>query len=96
MTNVELQIQKHHSAWIYLLPSLHLCASAGIAFSKLTAGLLYLSYIDFPLSAILLWMTFRTGHPMICFGILGTLWWYLLSLVGLWFINRFIVEPWRI
>jgi lipoprotein signal peptidase len=71
MTNVELQIQKHHSAWIYLLPSLHLCASAGIAFSKLTAGLLYLSYIDFPLSAILLWMTFRTGHPNDLFRNLG-------------------------
>jgi hypothetical protein len=38
---------------------------------------------DFPFSIIFSALMFHSVHPMISFGIFGTLWWYFLSWVAL-------------
>jgi hypothetical protein len=39
----------------------------------------YLFLIDILMSVIILTISYDFNHPLIVFGILGTLWWYLLS-----------------
>src|SRR5690348_16034992 len=73
---------------VYILPSLHFCACAVVALAKPDAwGALFL--IDLPFSVLI---AARPWHypipPWLAFGVLGTLWWYFLSLL----IQKFIVR----
>jgi hypothetical protein len=62
-----------------LLPFLHLCACLIIAFAHLEQAWGYLFLVDIPMSAIILAIGYNYDHPLLLFGVLGTLWWYLLS-----------------
>ena|SRR2546425_8069205 len=64
---------------IYLLPSLHLCACLTIALARLESGWQYMMLIDVPMSVIIVAISYNFDHPLLLFGSLGTLWWYLLS-----------------
>ena len=66
---------------VYLLPFVHLGGCLAI---WLTHNLEYMIVIDFPLSILLVGLTYMGVNPVISFGILGTLWWYLLSLAIRW------------
>jgi hypothetical protein len=75
---------------VYLLPALHLCACLTIAIAHLEAAWGYLLLIDVPMSAFILAISYNFDHPLILFGTLGTLWWYLLGRVAamIWRIFR--------
>jgi hypothetical protein len=65
----------------YLLPALHLFACVWIQVAGVISGWEHLITIDFPFSIILVGLTWRFDHPLLWFGVLGTLWWYLLSFI---------------
>jgi hypothetical protein len=62
---------------VYLLPILHLGGCLAI---WLTHNLENMIVIDFPFSILFVALMYKGINPVISFGILGTLWWYLLSL----------------
>jgi hypothetical protein len=64
---------------IYMLPFLHLCACMIIALARLESGWGYLLFVDAPASILILAESYNWDHPLILFGVFGTLWWYLLS-----------------
>ena len=68
--------------WVFLafvLPLLHLCLCVAIAFASPSVGLEPIIRIDLPFSLLLLAVVgWGSPHLLIWFGILGTLWWYLL------------------
>ena len=65
--------------WVHLPPSLHLLSCLIIALAHWESAWGYLFLIDIPMSVIILTISYDFNHPLIVFGILGTLWWYLLS-----------------
>jgi len=80
----------HRIGLIHLLPLLHLCACFVAAFGRLSSGWEYLTYMDFPVSVLVLSASYSFDHPFILFGAIGTLWWYLLSRLGEIWITRLI------
>jgi hypothetical protein len=50
-----------------------------IGIARLDSAWQYLFLIDVPMSAIIGAISYNFDHPLLLFGILGTLWWYLLS-----------------
>jgi hypothetical protein len=64
---------------VHLLPGLHLFACLTIALAHLNSAWGYLALIDIPMSVIIIAISYSFDHPLILFGTLGTLWWYLLS-----------------
>ena len=74
---------------VYLLPLLHLCACIIIAFASITKGWEYLGLIDFPASALIVAIDYNFDHPLLLFGVFGTLWWYFLSRVAEYAFNKF-------
>jgi RHS repeat-associated protein len=64
---------------VHILPFLHLCACLVIALARLGAGWQYMFLIDAPASGFVLALSYNYDHPLILFGTIGTLWWYLLS-----------------
>jgi len=69
---------------VYFLPILHLGACLAIWFGHVNTGWQYLLMFDFPFSVVLAGLMFRGVNQLLSFGILGTLWWYVLSLVLRW------------
>ena len=65
-------------SWINLPPMLHLAACAMIYYAR-GPGWIYMCVPDFPFSILELFLLYQHVHPMVCFGVLGTLWWYFLS-----------------
>jgi hypothetical protein len=65
--------------WVYLLPFLHLSTCIVIELAHLEAAWGYMFLIDIPMSVIILAISYNFNHPLLLFGALGTLWWYLLS-----------------
>jgi hypothetical protein len=65
--------------WVYLLPVLHLCTCLIIAVWRIESGWENMLVIDFPLSAVVIAIIYNFNHPLLLFGTLGTLWWYLIS-----------------
>jgi len=61
------------------LPLLHLGACITVELANLPW--MYMVYVDFPLSFLLLGLAWRFDNGLIVFGVFGTLWWYLLSRV---------------
>jgi hypothetical protein len=68
-----------HFILVHLLPFLHLCACLTIALAHLESAWQYMILIDFPMSVIMIAISYNFDHPLLIFGTLGTLWWYLLS-----------------
>lgn len=62
----------------YLLPALHLCACLVIAIAKIESGWEQMIKIDFPFSLLLVALMYAKDHPLLWFGVLGTLWWFFL------------------
>ena len=71
----------HSPILVYFLPILHLGACLAIWLAHSDTGWQKLLVIDFPFSIVLAGLMFRGIDPLLSFGILGTLWWYVLSLV---------------
>jgi hypothetical protein len=69
---------------VYLLPFLHLGGCLAIWLSH---NLEYMIVIDFPISILFVVLMYKGVNPVISFGILGTLWWYLLSLAVRWVVG---------
>lgn len=66
--------------FVSLLPLIHL--GGCIAIDMKNIAWMYMAYVDFPASILMIGMAWRFEHPLFWFGLLGTLWWYLLSLVA--------------
>jgi hypothetical protein len=71
---------------IRLLPVFHLCACVLIALVTLRSEVAfldspwrYLLYGDVPISFVLFGLVWHYGLPLLWFGTVGTIWWYLLS-----------------
>jgi len=67
-------------ALVYVAPILHLCACLTIALLRLESGWHYMTIVDFPVSILAIALSYNFHHPLILFGVIGTMWWYLLSL----------------
>jgi hypothetical protein len=65
--------------WVYLLPFFHLCSCLVIGLARWDAAWGYLFFIDLPFSVVILAIAYNFQHPLVLFGILGTLWWYFVS-----------------
>lgn len=64
---------------VHLLPFVHLCACLTITLAPLESGWQYLIIVDAPASVLIVTLIYSFDHPLIVFGTVGTLWWYLLS-----------------
>ena len=64
---------------IHVLPFLHLCACFTIALARFQSGWKYLAVADVPMTVLIVALIYNYDHPLLLFGVLGTLWWYLLS-----------------
>ncbi len=65
---------------LFILPFLHLCACLIIAFVDPNVGLEPIIVIDTPFSFLVMALGgLDSPHLLIWFGILGTLWWYLVA-----------------
>jgi len=76
-----------HSGLVYVFPLAHLVYCLAITFGHLQSGWQPLVTIDFPVSIVPVALMWRTEHayqiwyhPLLWFGILGTSWWFFLSL----------------
>lgn len=73
---------KKHSSLVFILPLLHLCLVVVIASDVMqfegSWGWFLVYLVDLPFSILLLFLGPYVG-PEILFGVLGTLWWYFLS-----------------
>ena len=79
MNNIRPAKSTKRSIWLLVLPSLHLLTCFSIGLAHLDAGWGYMFVVDIPMSVIILAIAYNFNHPSLLFGILGTLWWYLLS-----------------
>jgi hypothetical protein len=66
---------------VHLLPFLHLAACLIIALWRIETGWQTMLLVDFPMSAIVVAIIYNFDHPLLLYGVLGTLWWYLISRV---------------
>ena len=78
---------------VYLLPFLHLVACFAMWLDNVR-NLEPMILIDCPSSIPVVGLVYAGFNPWIWFGVLGTLWWYLLSLAIRWGIG-FIANPKR-
>ncbi len=65
--------------WYYFPPLAHVCTCALVAGLPNQVGVEPLVWIDFPASILILAATWSSDYPVLVFGILGSLWWYLVS-----------------
>ncbi len=71
---------RRHSRWVHLLPSLHLSLCLAYSSGAVDAGGLMIT-IDHPISVLMIALEVRYHLPdLLVWGVIGTLWWYLLSL----------------
>jgi hypothetical protein len=77
-----------HFILVHVLPFLHLCACLTIAFARLESAWQYMMLIDVPMSVVIVAISYNFDHPLLLFGTLGTLWWYLLSRAAEMFFRR--------
>jgi len=66
---------------VFFPPSIHFGVSLAFWIGHVDAGWQYLLMADFPFSGIMAGLMFRGVNDLIVFGILGTLWWYFVSLM---------------
>lgn len=79
MTISGLIVKGRRILLLHLLPFLHICTCFVIALAHLESGWGYLVVVDIPMSVIVIAISYSFDHPLLLFGTLGTLWWYLLS-----------------
>jgi hypothetical protein len=69
---------------VFILPLAHLCLCFAIAlgFISTEGGWMWFPafFVDFPFSILLLPLL-NVASPLLVFGILGTIWWYFLSVL---------------
>ena len=79
--------QDRRLLWFYLLPLAHLGACLWVALARSGFGILPawmpIVTVDFPVSILLFALVWRFGHPLLWFGVLGTLWWIFLVFIVL-------------
>jgi hypothetical protein len=75
----------------YVLPLAHLCACLTISVAKLD-GWVYMFVVNFPVSTLLAMLAWRVDQPLLVFGVLGTLWWYLLGYNARFFFERLMAK----
>lgn len=68
------------SIFVYLLPLTHLCICLTIGLGGIGSGWEYMTMVDAPASVLVIGLLYDWNHPLILFGVIGSLWWYLLSL----------------
>ena len=73
---------------IHVLPAAHVAACLTIATLGAEDAWRYLFWIDAPASAFILALAYNHDRPLILFGTIGTLWWYLLSFAVLFLWSR--------
>lgn len=78
---------------IVLLPFLHMSACVIVELGQLRSGWMYISFADFPASAFAMAISYQWDHPFVVFGIIGTLWWLMLSVVAAHLFER--IWRWR-
>jgi hypothetical protein len=78
-----MQMPKYAEYLVYLLPMLHLAAFLGGWLGHDFANLLF---VDAPFSALFMGLDYKGVNPIISWGILGTLWWYLISRFIRWIV----------
>ena len=61
----------------YLLPPIHLAARLLISIANVQSGWEQMIKIDFPFSIVLGGLVFAKDRPLLWFGVLGSLWWFL-------------------
>jgi len=87
MPEPKIIVQRKALYWIYLLPVAHLCACLWINFAD--TAWMPIIFVDFPVSGLLLTLAWRLDYPMFWFGVLGTVWWCLLSYMArAWILGR--------
>ena len=64
---------------LYVLPLLHICCC--IATRMVDGPWMPVILSELPVGALLLGADWRFDYPLFWFGVLGTLWWYLISRV---------------
>jgi hypothetical protein len=64
---------------IHSLPFIHLLVCLIIATAKIESGWETMLMADFPMSVIVVAIIYNFDHPLLLYGTLGTLWWYLIS-----------------
>lgn len=67
---------------IHLLPVLHVAACLTVALAGIESGWQYMTMIDAPASVLVIALIYDFSHPLVLFGVIGTIWWYLLSLAA--------------
>jgi hypothetical protein len=72
---------------VYLLPSLHVLAC--LATVAMGSDWKYVGLVDYPVSIAAVGLAWHYNWPpVLLFGILGTLWWYLLSRAALFVVDK--------
>jgi len=61
--------------FVAIVPALHFLACVATALGRIEEGWIWLGIFDFPVSLILMALTWRLEAPMLWFGVFGTLWW---------------------
>jgi hypothetical protein len=72
--------------WVYILPLLHLGGCILTAITKLEWLPVIIS--EFPAGILLSAIAWHFGHPMLWFGVFGTLWWCWLSRMFFEYLSR--------
>jgi YD repeat-containing protein len=70
----------YDAAGNHLLPVLHLLACLTVSLAGIQSGWQYLTMVDAPASVLVIAVIYSFDHPLVVFGVIGTLWWYVVSL----------------
>lgn len=73
---------------LLILPFLHLSACIGVAVAHVQSGWEYLAKADTLMTVPIFALSYHYDHPLLLFGVLGTLWWYFLSWIAALLIAR--------
>jgi hypothetical protein len=89
-TNMAFSQSTSRILLVYTLPFLHGCGCIATAIADLDSGWKYIGLVDFPVSIAAVGLSMHYDvPPLIFFGLIGTLWWYLLSRTALFVFDRF-------
>ena len=72
---------------VYFLPFLHVCAC--LATAAIGSDWKYIGLVDYPASIVAVGLAWHyNASPLLFFGIIGTLWWYLLSWAAAFVVHK--------
>ena len=87
-------VQVMRQPQVYILPLVHLGACLAFGLLRVDSAWQYMAPIDVPASVFILALSYNYDHPVILFGAIGTLWWYLLSM-ALWVLGARVLGSFR-